>query len=302
MISFGDIISPLLNSFLVGSLYALLGLSLTLSINATKMYNWAHGELATLGAYVIAVLTTFQGVNPLEAIVLAMFASAGLALLVDESAYKPLIRRGAGSIQLMLVSIAASLFIRYAMFIYAAAAFILTLKANVTATTLATILGQQVSSLYSWIIPATLATVVVLRVFLSNTMIGTQIRAMSDNPELARVSGIDVTMLRRYVWLLVGAIAGLAGAFWATYSFITPEIGFELLLDAFAAAIVGGLSYYGTVIAAYILALAENLGAYLLNQIFGVPTQYKLLITFSIMIAVLILRPSGLTSRRAREL
>jgi branched-chain amino acid transport system permease protein len=184
----------------------------------------------------------------------------------------------------------------------AAWAFILTLKANITATTIATILGTEVSSLYSWIIPATLACVIGLRFFLSNTMIGTQIRAMSDNPELARVSGIDVTMLRRDVWLIVGAVAGLAGAFWAMYSFITPEIGFDLLLDAFAAAIVGGLAYYGTVIAAYILALAENVGAYLLNETLGVPTQYKLLITFSIMIAVLILRPSGLTSRRSREL
>jgi neutral amino acid transport system permease protein len=302
MVSFGDLVSPLMNGFLVGSLYALLGLALTLSINATKMYNWAHGELATVGAYVIAVLTTFEGMSPLEGIVLAILASAGLALLVDESAFKPLIRRGAGSIQMMLVSIAISLFIRYGIFIYAAAAFILTLKANITTTTLATFLGQQISSLYSWIIPSTLATVVGLRIFLSNTMIGKQIRAMSDNSELARVSGIDVTMLRRYVWLMVGAVAGLAGAFWAMYSFITPEIGYNLLLDAFAAAIVGGLSYYGTVIAAYILGLAENLGAYVLNQTLGVPTQYKLLITFSIMIAVLILRPSGLTSRGSREL
>jgi branched-subunit amino acid ABC-type transport system permease component len=125
---------------------------------------------------------------------------------------------------------------------------------------------------------------------------------MSDNAELARVSGINVTTLRRNVWIIVGVIAGLAGAFWAMYSFITPEIGFDLLVDSFAAAIVGGLTYDGTVIAGYIIGLAENVGAYVLNQTFGVPTQYKILITFSILIAVLIAKPSGLTTRRMREL
>lgn len=291
-----------MNGFLVGSMYALLGVSLTLSINGAKMYNWAHGELATVGAYVIAVLTTFHGVNPLAAILFAMLASAGLALVVDESTYKPLVKRGATSIQIMLASIAVSIFVRYAVFIYAAAAFILTLKANVVTSTLTTFLGVQISSLYLWIIPSSLLTVFVLRTLLARTMVGKQIRAMSDNPELARVSGINVTMLRRYVWLIVGAIAGLAGAFWAMYSFITPEIGFNLLVDAFAAAIVGGLTIDGTVIAGFIIGLAENIGAYLLNQTLGVPTQYKVLITFSILIAVLIIRPSGLTSRRPREL
>jgi branched-subunit amino acid ABC-type transport system permease component len=85
------------------------------------------------------------------------------------------------------------------------------------------------------------------------------------------------------------------------YSFITPEIGWILLLAAFAAAIVGGLTYFGTVLAGYLLGFAENLGAYLLNQAFGVPTEYKLLITFSIMIFVLIVRPSGISSGMFRE-
>ena len=302
MIQPGDLVSTILNSFLVGSMYALLGVSLTLSINGAKMYNWAHGELATVGAYVVAVLTTFHGVSALIAIPLAMLAAAGLALAVDESTYKPLVRRGANSIQIMLASIAVSIFVRYGIFIYAAAAFILTIKASVEMPVLTSLLGVQITSLYLWIIPSALVTVFALRTLLTRTLTGKQIRAMSDNAELARVSGINVTALRRNVWLIVGVIAGLAGAFWAMYSFITPEIGFDLLVDSFAAAIVGGLTYDGTVIAGYIIGLAENVGAYVLNQTLGVPTQYKILITFSILIAVLIAKPSGLTTRRMREL
>ena len=254
MIPISNLISTVINSFLVGSLYAVLGLGLTLSINATKMYNWAYAELVTIGAYVVSVLTTFQHMSLLPSLILAIALSAGVALVMDEVVFKPLVSRGSSPIQLMLGSIAVGIFIRYGIFIYAATAFLLTLKANIAVLTVATIAGAQLTSLLLWIVPTSLGMVVVLRLLLSKTMFGKQVRAMSDNPNLARSSGIDVVMMRRYVWLIVGAIAGLAGSFWAMYSFITPEIGWLLLLDAFAAAIVGGLTYSGTVIAATCLA------------------------------------------------
>ena len=294
MIILSDLFSSFMNSFLVGSLYALIGLGLTLSVNATKIYNWAYGEFVTIGAYLAAVLTTYQGLTLLESLSIAIVAPAGAAVLVDESVFKPLSKRGSGGIQIMLASIAVDILIRYGIYIYAAIAFLLTIKASFPISTVSTFLGVQLTSLYLWIIPTTLAIVIGLQGLLSKTMLGKQFRAMSDNPELARVSGIDVTMLRRVSWLMVGAMAGLAGAFWSMYSVLTPDIGFTLLLDAFAAAIVGGLTFYGTVIAGYIIGLAENVGAYVLNQTFGVPTEYKLLITFSIMIIVLVARPSGL--------
>ena len=294
MIILSDLFSSFMNSFLVGSLYALIGLGLTLSVNATKIYNWAYGEFVTIGAYLAAVLTTYQGLSLPESLSIAILAPAGMAVFVDESVFKPLTKRGSGGIQIMLASIAVDIFIRYGIYIYAAIAFLLTLKASFPVWTVSTLMGVQLTSLYVWIIPTTLAIVVGLQGLLSKTMLGKQFRAMSDNPELARVSGINVTMLRRGGWLMVGAMAGLAGAFWSMYSVLTPDIGFTLLLDAFAAAIVGGLTFYGTVIAGYIIGLAENVGAYILNQTFGVPTEYKLLITFSIMIIVLIARPSGL--------
>jgi branched-subunit amino acid ABC-type transport system permease component len=294
MIILSDLFSSFMNSFLVGSLYALIGLGLTLSVNATKIYNWAYGEFVTIGAYLAAVLTTYQGLSLPESLSIAILAPAGVAVFVDESVFKPLSKRGSGGIQIMLASIAVDILIRYGIYIYAAIAFLLTIKASFPVWTVSTILGVQLTSLYVWIIPTTLAIVIGLQALLSKTMLGKQFRAMSDNPELARVSGIDVTMLRRVGWLMVGAMAGLAGAFWSMYSVLTPDIGFTLLLDAFAAAIVGGLTFYGTVIAGYIIGMAENVGAYLLNQTLGVPTEYKLLITFSIMIIVLIVRPSGL--------
>jgi len=239
--------------------------------------------------------------NIISSLIVAIVLSACAALAMDEIVFKPLVKRRSGTIQLMLGSIAAGIFIRYGIFIYAASAFLLTLKANVVVLTIATIAGAQLTSLLLWILPTTLGVVILLRLLLSKTIFGKQIRAMSDNPALARSSAIDVVMMRRYVWLIVGGIAGLVGSFWAMYSFITPEIGWILLLAAFAAAIVGGLTYFGTVLAGYLLGFAENLGAYLLNQAFGVPTEYKLLITFSIMIFVLIVRPSGISSGMFRE-
>ena len=71
---------------------------------------------------------------------------------------------------------------------------------------------------------------------------------------------------------------------------MNPEIGWILLLDAFAAYIIGGPSIYGSAAAGFVLGLAENTGSYLLNQFFGVPTQYKLMITFSMVVIVLLFR------------
>jgi branched-subunit amino acid ABC-type transport system permease component len=294
MILLAELVSSFMNSALVGSLYALIGLGLTLSIRATRIYNWAYGEFVTIGAYVAAVLTTHQGLGLLASLGCAILAPAGVAILVDESVFKPLSKRGSGSIQIMLASIAVDIMIRYGIYIYAAIASLLMIEASFPVWTISSFLGLQLTSLHLWIIPSTLAIVIGLQALLSKTMLGKQFRAMSDNPELAGVTGIDVTTLRRVGWLMVGAMAGLAGAFWSMYLVLTPEIGSTLMLDAFAAAIVGGRTFYGTVIAGYIIGLAENVGAYLLNQIFGVPTQYKLLIMFSIMIIVLIVRPSGL--------
>ncbi len=285
-----QVLDTVLNGLLVGSLYSLMALGLALIISSVKIYNWAHAELVTVGAYVTALLVNFSGASIFLSLGLAFFGSAVLALGMDESLFKPLEKRGSTGIQIMVATIAVGLIIRYTVYIYATAEGLLTLKADVPVSNLWTFGAVSVSTLDLSIIPTTVVAIVLLYLLLKKTIVGKQIRAMADNPDLARVSGIRVKRTRRLVWIIAGGTAGVAGALWSVYSLVNPEIGWILLLDAFAAYIIGGPSIYGSAAAGFVLGLAENTGSYLLNQIFGVPTQYKLLITFSLVVIVLLFR------------
>jgi neutral amino acid transport system permease protein len=300
-----EVLNTVLNGLLVGSLYSLMALGLALIISAVKIYNWAHAELVTVGAYVAALLVNFAGANVFLSLGLAFLGSAFLALGMDEALFKPLEKRGSTGIQIMVATIAIGLIIRYTVYIYATAESLLTLKADVPVSNLWSIGALSVSTLDVSIIPTVIAIIGLLYILLRKTIIGKQIRAMADNPDLARVSGIKVKRTRRVVWLIAGGTAGVAGALWSIYSLVNPEIGWILLLDAFAAYIIGGPSIYGSAAAGYVLGLAENTGSYLLNQFFGVPTQYKLLITFSMVVVVLLFRARSVmrtgTGERARS-
>jgi neutral amino acid transport system permease protein len=285
-----QVLDTVLNGLLVGSLYSLMALGLALIISSVKIYNWAHAELVTVGAYVTALLVNFSGVSIFVSLGLAFFGSAMLAVGMDESLFKPLEKRGSTGIQIMVATIAVGLIIRYTVYIYATAQGLLTLRANIPVSNLWTFGAVSVSTLDVSIIPMTVVAIVLLYLLLKKTIVGKQIRAMADNPDLARVSGIRVKRTRRLVWIIAGGTAGVAGALWSVYSLVNPEIGWILLLDAFAAYIIGGPSIYGSAAAGFVLGLAENTGSYLLNQIFGVPTQYKLLITFSLVVVVLLFR------------
>ena len=285
-----QVLDTVLNGLLVGSLYSLMALGLALIIASVKIYNWAHAELVTVGAYVAALLVNLSGASIFLSIGFAFLGSAALALGMDESLFKPHEKRGSTGIQIMVATIAVGLIIRYTVYIYATAESLLTLKANIPVSNLWTWGAVSVSTLDVSIIPTTVVAIVLLFLLLKKTIVGKQIRAMADNPDLARVSGIKVKRTRRLVWIIAGGTAGVAGALWSAYSLVNPEIGWILLLDAFAAYIVGGPSIYGSAAAGFVLGLVENTGSYLLNQFFGVPTQYKLLITFSLVVVVLLFR------------
>jgi branched-subunit amino acid ABC-type transport system permease component len=141
------------------------------------------------------------------------------------------------------------------------------------------------------IISVTIASMLLFHLLLSRTLLGKQIRAMWDNIELARLSGIKVYRVRRYVWMLVGIPAGITGTFWASYSTITPTSGWILLLPAFAATIVGGItSIPGAIVGGYLLGFGENFIMFLAYKFFKISFAYKPLISLSIMFIALLIR------------
>ena len=296
---------PALDTILLGSLYTMMALGLTLTYKVTKIPNFAHAEYVTIGAYATVVMVNrfgFVGVAGVLAVVVSFLAAAGVALAVDELVFKPLFRRGASPLHILVASIGAGLVLRYIVFIGADLGNLLSEKANLSAKTVWVIGNGSVSTLHLTIVPTVAGIVIVLHVLFVGTRIGKGMRAMASNFDLARVSGINTTFIRRLTWILAGGLAGVAGAFWAIHNPVTPELGWRALLWIFAASILAGLtSFYGTIAGGYIVAAAENFGISLLNRAYGVDVGYKPMIALAIIVAVFLIRPTGFAGLTVRD-
>lgn len=302
-----DLVGPLLLSVLLGSLYTLMALGLTMTYAVTRVPNFAHAEYVTVGGYAAAVVALAFGAMlaasglPAVAVivlasVLAFAAAAAVALGSDELVFKPLTRRGATPLHLLVASIGVGLVIRYLLSIVVASGDLLVVRSPIDKEILVTIGGAPFTNLHAWVIPTTFGVVIGLHLLFTRTRPGKAMRAMASNYDLARVAGIRTVRVRRWTWLIAGGLAGLGGAFWVINVPVQPETGWVILLFLFAASILGGFtSFWGTVAGGFIVGFAEIMGMSLLNQLFGVPLSYRPMIALAIIVIVFLFRPQGIT-------
>jgi neutral amino acid transport system permease protein len=165
------------------------------------------------------------------------------------------------------------------------------LGANVTASI--TFGGLHIGRTELWVLGLALAVLLALALLLRLTRLGKQIRALSDNPELAETTGIDTERIVLVTWVLAGALAGLAGiVYGASVGVVTPNLGFEIVLSLFAAVIVGGIgNAYGALAGGVLIGLVQEWATLI------APASIKVAVGFGAMILVLILRPQGLLGR-----
>lgn len=285
---------PVLLSLLLGSLYTMMALGLTMTYAVTKIPNFAHAELVTVGAYVSVVVINLMGMGTIEAFAASFVVTALVALGVDEVVYKPLFRRHSTPLHLLVASIGVGLVIRYVLSIFADIYDLLLSKLNVGVQPLFFIGYGAFTSLHAWVLPTVLGFVILLHILFHRTLLGKSMRATASNFDLARASGINTVLVRRVTWLIAGGLAGLSGYFWAIFSPINPETGWLALLRIFAASILGGLvSFYGTIVGGYIVGFSENIGIFFMSQYFGVETAYRPLIAFAIIVVVFLFKPTG---------
>jgi branched-chain amino acid transport system permease protein len=159
----------------------------------------------------------------------------------------------------------------------------------------------------------TVILIVALNLFLTRSRLGKAMRAMSDNADLAQVSGINTQLVVRVTWIIAGALACAAGTMLALDVSLKPDLAFNIVLPIFAAAIVGGLGQaYGAIAGGFLLGFAETLGVFnwstILKPLAGalpnwivippdlalVPTEYKLTVSFVILVITLLWRPTGI--------
>jgi branched-chain amino acid transport system permease protein len=317
----------LVNGTVLGSVYALGAIGVTLVFGILRFAHFAHGDMMTMGAFIAFALTAilatfgFHTFWPLGFIVLplAMPIAALAALGIDRAFYQPLRVRGAKPVTLLIASIGVTLMLQGLIrlffgvdnrsFFDSEPKHILKFDLPfVGATRPITMSEPQVL-----LIAVTVVVVVALHLFLTRSRLGKGMRAMADNPDLARVTGINTREVIRATWIIAGGLACLAGTMLALDVSLKPDLAFNIVLPIFAAAIVGGLGQaYGAIAGGFLVGFAETLAVFnwttVLRPFSGllpagwelpadlslVSTDYKLTVAFVILVVVLLFRPTGI--------
>lgn len=282
-----DFANLLINGLIEGLVVALPALAMTLVMGVNRFPNAATGDLMTTGAYAAVAVQMLGGV-PLW---LAAIASVAVTAVVSAGSYQLIFRKLAGRpmVASMLAAIGLGFLLRSLISFFAGHDQRTFEMPLVRAWNFGGIRILPTDLLIAAIAAACLALVFVL---IYRTSFGRQLRAVADSADLARASGIRAGGLMLCLWLLVGALSSIGGVLLGMKAIVTPEMGWESLIPAFAAMVLGGIgSPVGAVLGALLLCMVQELSVPLLGP------SYKLVLSFVVLALVLLLRPAGIMGR-----
>ncbi len=284
----------IINSVVTGSIYVSIAIGLTMVYRVLKFANFSHAELVTFGAYMAYIVNVSLGMNLFYGAVAAFFLTGILGIATDRLVFKKLRNNGSNVISMMIASIGIGLVVRQSIQEKWGPN---QLWYELDTRTLE-IFGAAITDMQVYIILISIALILILHFMFTRTKLGKAMRGVSDNPQLAMASGIDTEKILLWVWFIGGGLAGIGGVLRGADTRLVPLLGWEVILSAFAVVILGGIgSFYGAIIAAYLLGFAENFGVALLSWL-SISTGYRPAIAFIILILVLILRPAGIMGKK----
>jgi neutral amino acid transport system permease protein len=274
------------NGIVAGNYYALGAVGLTLIFGVLRLVNFAHGEFLTLGAYMMLLFASFD-LPLLVAAALGVVATAVFSIGLEIGVWRPVRRRGAGELQLLLFALGLAFFMRNSIAFVAGSEDRQT-GADVTSSF--SIGEVRIGQTELIVTLLGIATIVLVAAALRSTSLGKQARALSDSIELAETTGIDTDRVVLITWGVSGGLAGLAGIFYALPAgTANPGIGFSLILSIFAAVIVGGIgNAYGALAGGLLIGLVQEWSTLVLEP------SVKVAVGFAMLILVLLVRPQGL--------
>lgn len=288
----------LLDGLVAASFVSLGVVGISLIYNILNFPSFAQGDYLTVGGYIsfgiillIGTVGSMFGLHfgwpILVAVFCAILLTGLIAEFLDRSVFGKLRRRGASRISLIMASFGVALMLRnLVVMFYGPEPQYFSLD---IVPALRLWGGARITQNEVVVLGVTVVLVFGLHLFLTRTKLGKSMRAVSENPSLARVNGIDVDNVIRWTWFIGSFLAAMAGTLFGLANGIHPYFGFELLLPMFAALIVGGVtSIYGAIVGAILIGLAESLTVKFFHA------EYKQAVSFIAVIAVLMLRPQGL--------
>ncbi|MFZ2140120.1 MAG: branched-chain amino acid ABC transporter permease [Xanthobacteraceae bacterium] len=272
----------------LGSIYALLALSLVLISKSTDVVNFAQGEMAMFGTFICFALLTKAGMPLIAVLVLAAPIGALLGLATERIAIRPL--QGAPQVNALIATIGLWMIFHHSagwIWGYDPVRF-----PSLFPSDPLNVLGARVAQNSLGIIGVSVLVMILLYLFFAYTRTGIAMRAASMNRRAAQLMGVEVQKVGLLAWALATAISVVSGFLIAPLTFLDFEMMFAVLLKAFAGAILGGFnSLPGAVAGCLLVGVLESLfAAY-------VSTAFKDTFAFCIIIAVLMLRPQGLFTR-----
>ncbi len=277
------------NGLSLGAIYALGAVGLTLVYGILKLVNFAHGDFLTFGAYMAYLINVTWGGPLVLGILFAIVTTAFLGVVLEKGMFAPMRARGAGILQLLLMTLALGFVIRYAIQ-FAWGTELRQLDVNRTDTV--SFLDLRIGRTQLIVIVLGSMILIATGLLLRFTLLGKRMRALSDNLDLAETSGINTSRVILYTWIFAAGLAGLAGVFAGAITQLQPELGFELLLPIFAAVVLGGIgNAFGALTAGLVLGVVIEW-----STLF-VASGLKLVVGFLILIIVLVIRPEGIFGR-----
>ncbi|AKJ67143.1 hypothetical protein PATSB16_07620 [Pandoraea thiooxydans] len=284
--TFADVVNLAINGLVAGLLVALPALAVSLVYGLARFPNAATGDVATAGAF--AGLFAYQASGSLAmAGIAGAAAGAAVSVLAYQLAFKPVIRRSV--ITTLLTSIGVGFFIRAVLgvaFGHTQRTFDMPLQRAVRWH------GVMLNPTDASLAAVTLGVLAAVFLLLYASPMGRMMRALADDPDLARVSGIRTESAMLTMWAVTGAVCGIAGTMVGMRTVVSPDVGWDTLLPAFAAAVVGGLGNpLGAVVGAVLLGVLQELSTPVVGFV------YKIALAYVFMLLVLLVRPQGLFNR-----
>jgi branched-subunit amino acid ABC-type transport system permease component len=287
-------VNAIIQGVLTGGLYALFACGLSLMFGVMKVVNLAHGDLAVVAGYVAIGVITVTHVPVLWSFLIVVPVMAVIGYALQRTIIQSALDRSV--LTTLIVTFGLSIVIENGLLQF------FTANSRGIGVGLALVtdsfsIGSQIQIPYLLVVIFAAAVVVLLglQYFLSRSKYGRLIRAVADDTEAAQLAGADY----RHVFGVAAALAfgtvALAGIAYGMYAQLAPTTGTDtILLFAFAAVVIGGLgSLWGTLLGGIVLGVAQQIGA-------QINISYEVLAGYLVFLAVLVLRPQGLTSRRAR--
>jgi branched-chain amino acid transport system permease protein len=288
-------VNAIIQGILTGGLYALFACGLSLMFGVMKLVNLAHGDLAVVAAYIgIGVIAVIH-IPFLWSVPIVVAIMAALGYVLQRSLFQAAITRG--ELTTLIVTFGLSIVIENGLLqFFTANNRGIGTGSSLISSSFSIGAGLQIAWLDVVIFALAVVVLLSLQYFLSSSKYGRLIRAVADDREAAQLAGADY----RHVFGVAAALAfctvALAGIAYGMTTVVSPTTGTDtILLLAFAAVVIGGLgSLWGTLVGGIVLGVAQQIGA-------QINISYELLAGYIVFLAVLVIRPQGLTTRRSQS-